>query len=128
MPERPLCGRHGPHPGLGCFSIRDLGILGDGFRRKPEAVNDFEVQRNPEDQRRTTVKWDKALRAQGYIVRYGILPNKLYSNYQIYEGNEFAISSLNAGVDYYFKVDSFNDSGISYAASIKQAPAKWMNQ
>jgi len=111
-------------PGLGCFSIRDLRIFGDGFGRKPEAVNNFEVQRNPEDQRRTIVKWDKALRADGYIVRYGILPNKLYNNYQIYEGNEVAINSLNAGVDYYFKVDSFNDSGISYAASIKQAPAK----
>lgn len=41
-----------------------------------------------------------------------------------YMGNEIAINSLNSGVDYYFKVDSFNDSGISYAASIKQAPAK----
>ena len=80
------------------------------------------------DQRRAIEKWEKALRADGYIMRYGILPDKLYNNYQIYEGNEIAINSLNTGVDYYFKVDSFNDSGISYAVSIKQAPAKRRDQ
>ena len=111
-------------PGSGCFSIRDLRIFGNGLGRKPEAVDDFEVRRNPDDQRRAVVKWVKALRADGYVVRYGILPDKLNNNYQVYEGNEIAINSLNSGVDYYFTVDSFNDSGISYAASIKQAPAK----
>jgi hypothetical protein len=74
------------------------------------------------------VKWEKALRADGYIMCYGILTDKLYNNYQIYEGNEIAINSLNTGVDYYFKVDSFNDSSISYAASIKQALAKRRDQ
>jgi len=51
--------------------------------------------------------------AIGYNVRYGIAPDKLYSSRQGYEKCELDIGILNAGQDYWFAVDSFNDNGIT---------------
>lgn len=111
-------------PGQGKFSVRDLRVFGNGLGRQPDPVNDFVVQRNLQDQRRAVVKWEKVQGADGYIVRYGILPDKLYNNYQIYRENSIPINSLNANGDYFFTVDSFNDSGISYGESMQFSKAK----
>jgi len=108
-------------PGQGKFSVRDLRVFGNGLGRQPDPVNDFVVQRNLQDQRRAVVKWEKVQGADGYIVRYGILPDKLYNNYQIYRENSIPINSLNADGDYFFTVDSFNDSGITRSKIIKKA-------
>jgi hypothetical protein len=58
------------------------------------------------------LSWDKAEGAEGYIVRYGIAPDKLYNQYQVY-GEQTEIRTLTKGISYYFRVDSFNAGGVT---------------
>lgn len=98
-------------PGGGPFSIRDLRLFGDGEGKPPAAAPRFEVHRDASDPRDAVVRWDMVNDADGYIVRYGIGPGKLYQNYEVRGQKEIALHGLNADVDYWFTVDAFNDSG-----------------
>ena len=98
-------------PGGGPFSIRDLRLFGDGEGKPPAAAPRFEVHRDASDPRDAVVRWDMVNDADGYIVRYGIGPGKLYQNYEVRGQKEIALHGLNVGVDYWFTVDAFNDSG-----------------
>lgn len=108
-------------PGNGKFAISDLRLFGNGGSALPGAVISVKASRNA-DQRSATVSWDNASGAQGYIIRYGISPTKLYNNYQILSGNSYTINSLNLDQDYYFAVDAYNDSGITKGTVIASAP------
>mgnify|MGYP000724303506 CR=1 FL=1 len=54
--------------------------------------------------------------AQGCNIRYGIAPDKLYQSWLVYGVQELDLSTLMAGQDYYLRVDSFNENGITEAA------------
>jgi len=101
------------YPGKGLFSIYDFRVFGSALGKLPAAVEQVVVSRNKDDQRRANVSWAATADADFYIVRYGIAPNKLYSNYQVYDANSIDINSLNTGVDYYFAVDAVNATGIT---------------
>lgn len=82
--------------------------------RRPQAADGLTVQRDAADGCRVRLWWDAAKGAQGYIVRYGIAPDKLYNNFQVAGGDtSLEIGSLNSGVEYYFTVDSYNECGIT---------------
>ncbi len=51
--------------------------------------------------------------ATGYNIRYGIHPDKLYQNYQVFDVSKLDINSLNRHQKYYFTVDVFNENGIT---------------
>ncbi len=110
-------------PGGMKFSVRGLRIFGSGRGTKPPAMTDFTVERSSQDQRSCTVHWKKLDGVQGYIIRYGIAPDKLYNNYQIYESDSIKFNSLNVGVDYYFTMDTFNDTGVTKGKVIRQGLA-----
>ncbi|MDR2774381.1 MAG: DUF4981 domain-containing protein [Tannerella sp.] len=59
----------------------------------------------------------------GYNTRYGVKPDKLYQNYQVYGCDSLTIGSLNKESDYYFTVDAFNGNGIREGAKTETAPA-----
>jgi hypothetical protein len=46
-------------------------------------------------------------------VRFGLAPDRLFDNYQVYGATNVDIHSLNTGVPYYFAVDAVNDSGVT---------------
>ena len=94
------------------FSISGWRIFGRGLGKSPGAVQHIAVRRNPADGRKAVVSWSPATRAQFYIVRLGIAPNRLFDNYQIYHGLTADINSLNSGVTYYFTVDAVNETGV----------------
>jgi xylan 1,4-beta-xylosidase len=96
--------------GGGPFSIRDLRIFGNGGENAP-AAPEFSAHRDASDPRNAVVRWEIARGADGYIVRYGIAPGKLYQNYEVRGQKELALHGLNAETDYYVTVDAFNDSG-----------------
>jgi hypothetical protein len=73
-------------PGGGSFSIRDLRF-------------------------NAVVRREMLPDAEGYVVRYGIAPGKLYHNLEIRGRKEIVLHDLNAEAGYYFAVDAFNDSG-----------------
>ncbi|MDD4922314.1 MAG: family 43 glycosylhydrolase [Bacteroidales bacterium] len=100
-------------PAGSVFSLYDFRIFGSGMGKLPSIVDQFTVKRDPTDPRHVHLSWPAKPNADFYIVRYGIAPDRLFSNYQVYRSNEVNINSLNAGVAYYFTVDAVNDSGIT---------------
>ena len=97
----------------GKFAIQELRVFGNPKKARFTKVDDVMVARNPEDRRDATITWQPVEGADGYIVRYGIEPDKLYNNYMVYDNYTLAIHSLNRDPEYYFKVEAF-DSGTDY--------------
>jgi hypothetical protein len=97
-------------PGNGKFAVCDLRVFGNSGKAVFKDVSGFTVNRNAADGRDAVISWSPVDSADGYIVRYGIAPNKLYNNYIIYDADSLVIHSLNKNVEYYFSVQSF-DSG-----------------
>jgi len=108
-------------PGGGTFSIRDLRIFGSGQGNAPAKAPRFEVHRDASDARNAVVRWDILRDAEGYVVRYGIAPGKLYQALEIRGKKEIELHDLNAGTDYFFAVDAFNSTGRTLGAA---APAR----
>ncbi|MBN1478719.1 T9SS C-terminal target domain-containing protein [candidate division KSB1 bacterium] len=100
-------------PGNGFFALRDLRVFGNSTQATFTQVTDFTVDRSETDGRDATISWPPIDGADGYIVYYGIAPDKLYNNYMVYDAENISIHSLNHGVKYYFKVEAF-DSGVEY--------------
>lgn len=59
------------------------------------------------------IRWSPVEGARGYTVRYGLAPDKLYHSWQVHDREELDLRALNAGVDYWFAVDAFNEAGIT---------------
>jgi hypothetical protein len=93
-------------------------VFGIGNGEKPQTVNSFSVERNQEDNRAISLKWTKQADAIGYNIRYGIAPDKLYHNYQVFDTDSLTIHSLNRSLDYYFTVDVFNENGITQGKNV----------
>jgi len=100
-------------PDSGKFAVKDLRIFGNPGEARFTKVDKVMVVRNPEDRRDATLLWEPVKDADGYTVRYGIEPDKLYNNYMVYDANTITIHSLNRDPEYYFEVEAF-DSGTDY--------------
>lgn len=100
-------------PDSGKFAVKDLRVFGNPGSAGFTKVKDVYVVRNPDDRRDATILWEPVKGADGYVLRYGIEPNKLYNNYMVYDANSITIHSLNKAPKYYFKVEAF-DSGTDY--------------
>ncbi|HBO74507.1 MAG TPA: carbohydrate-binding protein [Marinilabiliales bacterium] len=96
----------------GNFAISGFRVFGKGNGTAPEAVQHVEATRNPEDKKQVTLHWEKSGTATGYNIHYGIAKDQLYQNYQVYEDTAVTIRSLNANLDYYFTIESFNENGL----------------
>ena len=101
------------------FCMKDLRIFGNPYSAGSIKVGDVKVVRNPEDRREASLLWEPVPGADGYIVRYGIEPNKLYNSYIVYDANKIDIRSLNTDPEYYFEVESF-DSGLDYYREVSE--------
>jgi xylan 1,4-beta-xylosidase len=108
----------GAIPGGGEFSVRDLRVFGTNGPPPSVAPAGIIATRGT-DERTVTVTWDPTPDALGYVVRYGISADKLYTSYQVWgEGDgSCTLNSLNTGIDYYFTVDSFNEGGVTLGTS-----------
>ena len=95
------------------FGIKDLRVFGNADKAKFTEVTDFKAVRNPEDRRMADLLWTPVPEADGYVVRYGIEPDKLYNSYVVYDDNKLSIKSLNTRPDYYYRITAF-DSGTGY--------------
>jgi len=95
------------------FSISGLRIFGKTHGNKPETVQTVFAERNKTDKRSAVISWKPSAKADFYIVRYGIAPDKLYSSYPVYSAKDIRINSLNSSTKYYFTVDAVNECGIT---------------
>jgi hypothetical protein len=57
------------------------------------------------------------------VIRYGVAPDSLLLNLQVQGGNmkKLTVSCLNADVKYYYRIDSYNDSGYTTGEVSKEA-------
>jgi hypothetical protein len=107
----------------GCkFAVRDLRIFGYPNCNAPGGIPSFAVTRNATDKRMATVTWTKVADAEGYIIRLGNAPNKLYNNYQVLSKDTAScvIRSLNVGVTYYFAMDAYGSCGLTKGTLVKR--------
>ena len=83
-----------------------------GNGAKPEQVKTVRIRRK--DRGMTALlRWPESRGAVGYNVRFGVAPDKLYSSCQVYGANHVKLVTLNAGQDYFFSVDAFNENGVT---------------
>lgn len=102
-------------PKEGKFALLDLRVFGSGYSDKPGQVKELSVKRNQEDERYVSLAWNKVSGADGYLVRFGYQPDFLNQCIQV-KGNEtteLLLHILIKGVKYYYRVDTYNDSGIT---------------
>jgi len=105
---------HSPNRHL---SISDLRVFGRGKGEPPNQVKNLQVARQ-EDRRNAFIQWETQEDAQGYNVLWGIAPDKLYNSWMVYGKNTLNLRALNVSQSYYFKVEAFNENGISRRSDI----------
>ena len=101
------------------FSLKDFRVFGLADGAKDTVVKDVKAVRNPEDRREATLLWEPVEGADGYIVKYGVAPDKLYNSHIVYGKNILTIQSLNTDPEYYYEVDAF-DSGLDYYKEVSE--------
>ncbi|MEI7421488.1 MAG: family 43 glycosylhydrolase [Prolixibacteraceae bacterium] len=97
----------------GKFALSDLRIFGDGAGKAPERVKIQTLQRDESDTRNATISWSRSPDAEGYMVRFGVDPDFLNECIQVNEKEKtsLGIHILFRDQPYYFRIDSYNDSG-----------------
>lgn len=108
----------------GKFSVSGLRIFGKADKALPAQPRLTTVKRNADDPRQVHLRWDAAIGATGYAIRYGIAPDKLYQTYQVFGNTEtsLTIRSLDAEIDYHFSIEAFNEASITRNDECRAAP------
>lgn len=96
----------------GVPAVSGLRVFGAAGGSAPQAVTAVQARRSA-DGRNIQLSWDAVPGADGYNVRYGIAPEKLYGSWQVNGAAELDLSTINAGSAYYISVDSFNENGVA---------------
>ncbi len=118
-------------PASGRFSIRDLRVFGLGDGAPPAEVRGVTVQRDTADTRTAIVRWSPSAGATAYVVRFGVAPDKLYTEIQVDDVTSLRTNALNRGVRYYFTVDAISAAGVARgtaALATEHAPAGALRQ
>ncbi len=105
-----------PGPNLAMSEIR---VFGKGLGKKPARVKDFTVKRET-DRRDASFSWSPVKGAQGYNIRWGIAPDKLYHSWLLYDASEHFMRCLDRDTPYYFAIEAFSENGISEKSDIVQ--------
>ena len=100
------------HIPTGKFAISGFRVFGRGEGSRPKPVEDFLSLRGDTDRRATWLKWKPQTDATGYVIRWGLSPEKLYSSVMVYAQNEYVLRMLDRDLTYYFQIEAFNENGI----------------
>ncbi|MFD1095090.1 family 43 glycosylhydrolase [Salegentibacter chungangensis] len=101
------------------FALSEIRVFGKGLGKKPAKVKGFTVSRH-EDRRDASFQWEPVKGAQGYNIRWGIAPDKLYQSWLIYDKNEHLMRNLDRDTKYYFSIEAFNENGISERTEVQE--------
>lgn len=91
-------------------AVSGLRVFGVGDGEAPHHVT---PEATPVDDLTAWIQWPHSDTAQGYNIRYGISPDKLYHSWLVYEQTNLKLPNLNAGCNYWVAVDAFNENGIT---------------
>ncbi len=92
------------------MAVSGVRVFGNGDGELPKAVESLKFTKQSDLD--VVVNWEDT-GATGYNVLWGISPEKLYHSYLVYGVNEKTISAIVKGQRTYFRVDSFNEKGIT---------------
>jgi xylan 1,4-beta-xylosidase len=109
-------------PGNAKFSISGFRLFGNGLHHAPGRVTGIKVKRDGEDPRKAAISWQPVQGVDFYIVRFGVKPDRLFENYQVYHLTHLDLASLNIGVAYSVTVDAVNDSGVARGKTVISLP------
>jgi hypothetical protein len=96
----------------GIPAISGLRVFGKGDGAAPGPVTQFDAVR-PEDGLNIILRWKPSRDADGYNIRYGIAPDKMYSSWQVWGRTELDLSMVNKSMSYYIAIDSFNENAVT---------------
>ena len=96
------------------FSVRGLRAFGTMDKPRPVAPRGVRVVRDTADRRHATVSWEPAEGASGYLVRFGVSPEKLHLS-RTAKSCRIDIRSLDAEEDYVWSVAGYNEAGFGAA-------------
>ncbi len=94
------------------LAMSEIRVFGVGLGKKPTNVKGFTIKRE-DDRRNISLNWSPVKGAQGYNIRWGIAPDKLYQSWLIYGDTEHFMRCLDRDTEYYFSIEAFNENGIS---------------
>jgi len=94
------------------LAISEIRVFGKGSGEVPPAVEGFKAVVS-DDGREAMLSWNPVKEAQGYNIRWGTSPDKMYNDWLIYRDTSLDLRCLNAGTEYFFSIESFNANGIS---------------
>ena len=106
----------GSLPFDGLFAVSGLRVFGHGTGISPQPVHGVRVDRY--EPRAVRLDWDAEPTAQGYNVRYGLAPDRLYHSWLVYEQTNLDLRALNAGVPYWVAIDAFNENGVTAGPTV----------
>lgn len=99
------------------FAMSEFRVFGLGLGKTPGNVTGFDVKRET-DRRDVAFTWNPVNKAQGYNIRWGISPDKLYQSWLVYDTNAHFMRCLDRDTPYYFCIEAFNENGISEKSKI----------
>lgn len=99
------------------LAMSEIRVFGVGLGKKPAKVKNFNIKRE-DDRRDISFSWTPVKGAQGYNIRWGIAPDKLYQSWLVYDVNEHFMRCLDRDTPYYFSIEAFNENGISEKTEI----------
>lgn len=103
------------------LAISGFRVFGKGSGALLKTPSNFKVTRAA-DRRDAELVWNAVKGSQGYNIKWGIAPNKLYSSWLLYGDNQLDLKSLNTDQTYYFSVEAFNENGISKPTATFKVP------
>ncbi|MDO4276793.1 MAG: discoidin domain-containing protein [Eubacteriales bacterium] len=101
-------------PDDGKFAVKAFRAFGNPEEATWTKVDNVMAVRDKLDRRYAHLVWEQVDGADGYIVRYGIEPDKLYNSYMVYWDSYLDIPSLNVDPEYYFEVEAFSSNTPRY--------------
>lgn len=98
------------------FKVSGVRVFGQGQGKRPAQT---EVIARHGGDLNALIRWNKVENAQGYNIRYGVHPDRLYLSWLVYEQTSLDLATLNKGARYYVCVDSFNENGITLGKTVE---------
>ncbi|MFA5651169.1 MAG: family 43 glycosylhydrolase [Proteiniphilum sp.] len=99
------------------LAIGEFRVFGNGNGEQPATPGAFTVERQA-DTRNADIAWDGVENAMGYVLYWGIEPDKLNNSAMIYNDTSYELRALTKGQGYYLAIEAFNENGISSLTEI----------
>jgi xylan 1,4-beta-xylosidase len=98
------------------FAVSGLRVFGTDGREAPAEVFPSAART---ERRNAHVRWVPSAVAEGYNVRYGRRPDRLYHSWQVWDAIELELPTLTAGEDYWVAVDAYNAGGVTVGRPVR---------